>query len=469
MFSDADVEQLKNNVRGEVVLPADPTFDNIRRVHNAMIDRRPAIIVCCNGVADVLASVRFARERQLVVAVRGAGHNVAGLSVCDDGMLIDLSRMKGIRVDVAARAVRVEPGATWAEVNHELQVFGLAATGGFVGTTGVAGLTLGGGLGWLVRKHGLALDNLLSLDVVTADGRLLKASESENSDLFWGMRGGGGNFGIATSFEFRVHAVGEVLAGLVLHPLDRGRDALRYWRDFEATSPEELTNGALIFTPPDDLPVPDVLRPGLVGLGGVYSGAIAAGEQVLRPMRDFGPPAADTFQAMPYEAAQSMADFLWPRGQYNYWKSSYLKELSDEAIDLMLEWYRKVPSSRTVVVLEHNGNGAMDRVPDDATAFGDRSWPFNLLITSAWKDAAESEVNIRWTREFWNAMQPFFAPAVYVNYLGEQAEEEVRAAYGKKYERLVALKDKHDPNNFFCMNQNIKPSARTASPLARTG
>jgi FAD/FMN-containing dehydrogenase len=442
-----------------LLLPKDAAYDEARKIHNGMIDKRPAMIVRCAGVADVIAAVNFARRHELLVAVRGAGHNIAGTSLCDDGMVIDLTRIKGVRVDPAARTVRVEAGATWGELNHELQVFGLAATGGYVGTTGVSGLTLGGGLGWLVRKHGLALDNLLSVDVVTADGRLVTASATENEDLFWGVRGGGGNFGIATSFEFTAHPAGVVLAGMVLHPLSRGKEALRFWRDYERTAPEELTNGALLFHPPADLPVPDILhKEGIVGMGGVYCGSLDLGEQVLRPLRDFGPPAADIFQPMPYSAAQAMADFLWPSGSQNYWRSSYLKGLSDGAIDTIVAFYAKAPSARTVVVIEHNGDGAMSRVSDEATAFGHRQWPYNFLVTSIWTSPAESDANIRWTREFLDAMRPFLAEAVYVNYLGEEGDDRVQAAYGQKYGRLVALKTKYDPTNFFRMNQNIRPS-----------
>ena len=462
MTPQAAPPEFRASLRGQLLLPDQPGYDEARKIHNAMIDRRPAMIVQCAGVADVITAVKFARSHDLVVSVRGAGHNVAGISLCDEGMVIDLSGMKGVHVNPAARTVRVEPGVTWAELSHELQAFGLAATGGYVGTTGVAGLTLGGGLGWMVRKHGLALDNLLSADVVTASGQLLTASSTEHPDLFWGIRGGGGNFGIVSSFEFMVHPAGTVLAGLALHPASKGREAMRFWRTYESTAPEDMTNGALVFTAPPELPVPDVLRrEPIVGIGGVYVGPLEVGERLLRPLRDFGPPAADIYQPMPYSAAQTMADFLWPRGVYNYWKSSYLKSLSDGAIDTILDFYAKTPSPRTVVVLEHNGDGAMNRVAEDATAFGNRSWPYNFLVTTMWTDAADSDVNIRWTREFWQAMQPFFAEAAYVNYLGEVNEEGIRAAYGRKYNRLAELKQKYDPTNFFCMNQNIKPS-RTA-------
>ncbi|MCI0351334.1 MAG: FAD-binding oxidoreductase, partial [Acidobacteriales bacterium] len=417
---------------------------------------------------DVIAAVKFARKHGVLVSVRGAGHNVAGTSLCDDGMVIDLSGMNGVRVDPVARVARVEGGATWTELNHELQAFDLAATGGYVGATGVSGLTLGGGLGWMVRKHGLALDNLLSADVVTADGELLVASSEQNQDLFWGLRGGGGNFGIVTSFEFKVHPAGTVLAGLVLHPLSKAREPLRFWRQYEATAPEESTHGAVFFNAPADLPVPESLhREPIVGLGGVYVGPLQTGEQVLRPLREFGPPVADIFQPMPYSAAQVMADFLWPRNMYNYWKSSYLKDVNDGVFDTILSFYAKSPSPRTVVLIEHNGNGAMSRVPADETAFGDRNWPYNFIITAMWSNAAESEANIRWTRQSMEVMNPFLADSVYVNYLGaDEGEERVRAAYGARYERLRAVKDKYDPTNFFRMNQNIKPSRAELGAIA---
>lgn len=464
MISDSVLQKLRGSLRGQLLLPNDLGYEEARKIHNAMIDRRPAMISRCAGPADVVTSVRFARSHDLLVAIRGAGHNVAGLGLCDEGMVIDLASMKAIRVNPEARTARVEPGVTWAELSQELQAFGLAATGGFVGTTGVSGLTLGGGLGWMVRKHGLALDNLLSADVVTADARLLTASSTENQDLFWAIRGGGGNFGVVTSFEFQVHPLDSVLAGLVMHPASKGREALRFWREFEATAPEEMTNAALVFTAPPEMPVPDVLRrEPVVGLGGVYVGSPEAGERSLRSLREFGPPLADTYQPMPYSAAQTMADFFWPRGTYNYWKSSYLKSLSDGAIDTVLKHYAKAPSPRTVIVLEHNGDGAMSRVPENATAFGNRGWPYNLLVTTLWTDAAETEANIRWTRGFWDAMQPFLAEAAYINYLGEVSEQATRAAYGPKYERLAALKNKYDPTNFFSVNHNIRPARRAGA------
>jgi FAD/FMN-containing dehydrogenase len=459
MIPESALSDFRQSLRGQLLFPGEPAYEDARKIHNAMIDRHPAVIVRCAGVADVMAAVKFARSQGIRTSVRGTGHNVAGISLCDDGLVVDLSAMKGIHVNPVARTARAEPGVTWGEMNHDLQAFGLAATGGYVGTTGVGGLTLGGGLGWMVRKHGCALDNLISADVVTAEGELLRASGKENPDLFWGIRGGGGNFGIVTSFEFKVHPAGTVLAGLVMHPLSKGREAMRFWRKYEETAPEEMSNSIVVFTAAPELPVPDVLRrEAIVALGGVWVGPMEEGERVLRPLREFGPPAADIYQPMPYSAAQTMADFLWPKGLYSYWKSSFLKSLSDGALDTILDFYAKTPSPRTIVVVEHDGDSAWGRVPEDATAFGHRNWPYNMVITTMWTDPKDSEANIGWTREFWEAMKPFLAEAAYVNYLGDVDEEGVRSAYGKKYERLAALKQKYDPTNFFRMNQNIKPS-----------
>ncbi len=459
MLSQAALLEFRASLRGPVLVPADPGYDEARKIHNAMVDKRPTLIVRCAGVADVIAAVQFARKNNLPVSVRGGGHNVAGICLCE-GLVIDLSSMRSVHLNARARTVRVEGGATWQDVNHELQPFGLAAAGGYVGTTGVGGLTLGGGLGWMVRKHGLALDNLLSADIVTADGRLLTVSDSENADLFWAIRGGGGNFGVAVSFEFRVHEAGTVLAGLVLYPASAGAEALRFWREYERTAPEEISNGALLFTPPPELPLPAVIRAKpTLGIGGVYLGSMEAAERVLRPLRAYGPPAADIFQPMPYSGAQKMADFLWPRGLHSYWKSSFLKSFSDQAIETILAHYATAPSWRTVIVIEHDGDGALDRISPESTAFGHRNWPYNLVITTQWETPAEAQANIAWTQEFWAALKPFLADAAYINYIGDEGEEGLRTSYGAKLERLATLKAKYDPSNFFRANQNIKPNS----------
>jgi FAD/FMN-containing dehydrogenase len=468
MIAASAVHQLKSRFRGELLAAGDPGYDAARAVFNVMIDRRPALIARCTGSEDVIQAVNLAREQKLLVSVRCTGHNVAGYAVCDDGLVIDLSRMKTITVDPEAQTVRAGAGLNWGEVNDALQPHGLAATGGFVSITGVSGLTLGGGLGWLVRKYGLALDNLLSAEIVLADGRLVTASASENDDLFWAIRGGGGNFGVVTSFEFKAHPVGTVLAGMVLHPVAAAAGALRRWRDFEATSPEESTQGALLFHFPDDPSGPPPLRGApLVGLGGVYAGPVDEGEKVVRPLREYGPPIADLFQPTPYNAAQRMADFLWPPGLHSYWKSRYLEHLSDAAIDVIVDFFARVPSRQTVVVLEHNGDGAMERVPESATAFGHRAWPYNFVVTSAWPDPSDADRNIAWTRDFFDAMRPFTAKAAYGNYNVDEGPEELRTAYSAvKLARLVELKMKYDPTNLFRMNQNIAPASTSGMGAA---
>jgi FAD/FMN-containing dehydrogenase len=464
-------EQLKATLRGELILPGDEAYDRARTLHNAMIDRRPGMIVRCAGVADVMATVSFARRNELLVAVRGGGHHVTGNAICDDGVVIDLSRMKGLRVDPVARTAGVEPGFTWGELNRDLQAFGLGATGGYVSITGVPGLTLGGGFGWLVRKHGLALDNLLSVDVVTADARLLTASADENPDLFWGMRGAGANFGVATHFEFRVHPVEMVLAGPVIHPFERAREVLRIFREHVPRAPDDLTWGVLLFTIPDSPAFPPPLRRQRVVVFAIcYAGPLDEGEAYLRPIREFGPPLADLVQPVPYSAAQSSADFIWPPGHRNYWKSSFLRDLTDQAIEAIVENFARVPSPQTALVLDHNGGGAISRVGGGETAYGHRNWTYNFLITSAWRDAADDERNIGWTREFWAAMQPSVADAIYANYTSDLGANVIQRAYPPGVrERLVALKDKYDPTNLFRMNHNIEPSGVSVRARAQAG
>ena len=464
MIAPSLIDQFKSDFPGQILTRRNSDFDAARRVFNAMIDRHPYIIARCGAPEDVVQALNFARAQEIPVSVRGTGHNVAGYAVCNDGIVIDLSPMKNIQVNPVERTARVGAGLTWGEVNDALQPHGLAATGGFVSVTGVSGLTLGGGLGWLVREHGLALDNLLSAQVVLADGRIVTASASENEDLFWAVRGGGGNFGVVTSFEFKVHPVGTVLAGVVVHPSEAAGDVMRYWRDFEKTSPSKLTQGALLFHFPDDPSAPSELRAAsVIGVGGVYAGSVDEGEKALAPLRGFGKPAADLFQPIPYNQAQRMADFLWPSGLHGYWKSSYMENLSDAAIDVIVDYFSRVPSPHTVVVLEHNGDGAIERVPESATAFGHRAWPYNFLVTSAWSDPTVTDRNIAWTREFFDAMKPFLVNASYINYIGDEGIEGLKGSYGEaKYSRLAAIKSKYDPINLFRMNQNIPPVSTAA-------
>jgi FAD/FMN-containing dehydrogenase len=435
-------------LRGELLRPGDEGYDPARRVWNAMIDRRPALIVRCAGVADVRRAVDFAHEHRLLVAVRGGGHNVAGSAVCDGGLVVDLSRLKGMRVDPARRTARAEAGLTWAEFDRETQAFDLAVTGGAISSTGIAGLTLGGGQGWLMRKHGLTSDNLLSVDLVTADGELLTASADEHADLFWGLRGGGGNFGVATSFEYRLQPESVLLAGMLLHPLERAGDLLRHWREITADAPDELTSAAALLTSPEGAPLAAVLV--------FYAGALDEGERMVRPLRDFGPPLADLVGPMPYVQVQTLLDASFPAGVRNYWKSNYLTGLTDEAIDALAARFAEVPSPLSSVLLEHVG-GAMGRQAQDATAFPHRGARYNFLVISRWVEPTEDQANVGWARAVAAEMQPLFS-GIYVNYMGAEDDEQVRAAYGASYARLATLKAKYDPTNFFSQNQNVRPT-----------
>jgi FAD/FMN-containing dehydrogenase len=448
MVSESTMEKFRTSVRGAFLRPGEQGYDAARTIHNAMIDRRPMIIVRCAGAGDVIACVRFAREHDILISVRGGGHSIAGKAVCDGGLMIDLSGMKGIRVDPAKRTVRAEPGLILGEFDRETQAFGLATTMGVVSRTGIAGLTLGGGIGWLVRKYGLACDNLISADVITADGRFVTANARENEDLFWGVRGGGGNFGIVTSFEYRLHEVGPVLGGGVLYPVEKTGEVLRFYRELTSSSPDELSAQAITFTMPDGVPV--------VGIGGCYCGSLGEGEKVLRRLRAFGSPVADLFGAISYVQMQSMFDAFFPPGRHDYTKANFLKGLSDEAI-ATFEEYATAPSPYTFGVLEHL-QGAVSRVGAAETAFAHRQYPYNFSIWSGWSDPGDSEKNIKWTRDFWDAMRTFMAAGSYVNYLEDEADPLARGAYGPNFDRLVALKDKYDPTNFFRMNQNIRPS-----------
>ena len=450
-LSDALIEELRTSVRGPVLRPGEDGYEIARKVWNGMIDKRPGLIVRCTGVADVISAVKFGRTHDLLVAVRGGGHNVGGKSLCDDGLLIDLSLMKGIVVDAANRTARAQAGVLWGEFDRETQAFGLATAGGVVSTTGIAGLTLGGGFGWLMRKYGLTCDNLLSVNLVTAEGEAITASEGENADLFWGLRGGSGNFGIATSFEYRLHSVGPiVVGGMVLHPLAQAADALRFYREFTQTAPDELTTYAGLLHSPDGAAV--------VALRVCYARPVEQGERVVQPLKNFSTPVADLFGSMSYLAQQQMFDAGFPAGNQYYEKSSFLAEISDDAIGTLISHFERVPSPLSGALIEHHG-GAIRRVAEDATAFAHRAPEYNLVIPSAWIDPAESETEIAWTRGLWEAMQPFSTGGVYVNYMAEgESEERVRAAYGTNYGRLAALKRRWDPTNFFCLNQNILPS-----------
>jgi FAD/FMN-containing dehydrogenase len=441
---------------GEALEPGAEGYEDARRVWNAAVDRKPALIARCAAADDVVACIEFAREQDLLISIRGGGHSVAGNSVSDGGMTIDLSRMKAIDVDRSKRSVRAEGGVLIQDLDRATQACGLATTMGNVSTTGIGGLTLGGGLGFLMRKHGLACDNLLSVDVVTADGRRLTASTEQNPDLFWGLRGGGGNFGVATAFEYRLHPVGPVLAGPIAHPFTAARDLLRFYREFAFTAPDELTCYALLGSTPDGTPMAAMLP--------AWSGAIDEGEKQLRPIRAFGAPLADEVAPMPYTSLQSMEDTTYRAGLYDYWASHFLEDLSDELIDLLIAYAAKRPVSTCHVALEVFG-GAVSRVPEGETAFPNRRARFDCLIIGMCDEPAEYPGCVRWARELSQVVRPLSTGSAYVNYLGSEADEgggRVRAVYGSGiYERLETLKAKYDPTNFFRMNQNVKP-VRTA-------
>jgi len=453
------IKEFKGSLHGELVLPGDEDYDSARRVWNGMIDRHPSMIAYCVDVDDVVKSVNFARDHEMLTAVRSGGHNVAGNAVCDEGIVIDLSRMKRIEVNATSRTARAQAGLTWGEFDRATQISGLATTGGLVSRTGIAGLTLGGGIGWLMRKFGVTCDNLLSADIVTADGQHLAASGHKNKDLYWGLRGGGGNFGIVTEFEYRLHEIGPVLAGTVYYPAAKAFEMLRLYRDYIAAVPDELTTMfvylAASHTP--SLPGLPVGSPA-VAIHVCYTGAAEAGEKILQPLRKVGPPLADTIQIMPYVKLQTMLDSGAPPNQYNFWKSSYLAILSDKAIDVLVAYCNAMTSPLSQVHLQHL-EGQVRRVGEEETAFSHRDALCALNIVTKWVHLRESGKHIQWTRDFEAAMRPYSTGGVYVNFLGEEGEDRVIAAYGRaKYERLAALKRKFDPTNFFRLNQNIRPS-----------
>jgi len=451
--AEATLEALMSELRGSALRPGQPGYGEARTLYNAMIDRRPAVILRCAGVADVMAGVRFAVAHGLLLSVRGGGHNVAGNAVCNGGLMLDLSAMNSVRVDPKAKRAFAEGGATWSDYDAETQAFGLGSTGGLISATGVGGLTLGGGIGWLQGKHGLACDNVVSFDMVTASGELVTASAEENPDLYWGLRGGGGNFGVVVSFEFALHEIGPFLAGMLFYPLAEAKETLAAFREFLADRPDELGALAGLITAPDGAPV--------LALVFVYNGDLDEGARALQPMREFGPPMMDTLGPMPYRQVQTLFDAGAPPGLRNYWKSSFLERLPDEAIETLVACRASMPSPRSKLFIECLG-GAMARIGHDETAFAHRDVPYNLLILGAWEKAEDDKVNVVWARETWQALQPYASAGVYVNYLGQEADEgaeRVRASYGQaKYDRLVALKTKYDPNNLFRMNQNIKPA-----------
>ena len=457
-MKDQDVQELRAKFRGELITPGDAAYDGARKVYNGMIDKRPALIASCADVADVVAAVNLAREKKLLLAVRGGGHNGPGLGVCDGGLVIDLSRLKGIRVDQQSRSVRVEGGSLWGEVDHATHAFGLAVPSGFISTTGVGGLTLGGGIGYLSRKYGLTIDNLLGVDVVLADGRLVTASAEENADLFWAVRGGGGNFGVVTSFLFRANPVGTVYGGPMFWPMDKGAEVLRFWRDFILKAPEDI-NGWFAFAtvPPVPMfPAEHQLKK-MCAVTWCYTGDLAKADEVFKPIRGFLPPTMDFAGPIPFPALQSLFDGLYPAGLQWYWKADFFQELSDKAIDLHLKYGDRLPSPHSTMHL-YPINGAAQRVGKADTPFSFREAKFAEVIVGVDPDAANNPRLMQWAKDYWLALHPFSAGGGYINMMMDEGEDNVKSAYRDNYARLAQVKRKYDPGNLFRVNQNIKPA-----------
>jgi FAD/FMN-containing dehydrogenase len=460
-LDDARIEAFRANFRGEIIRPGDEAYDKAREVFNGAIDRRPALIARPTGAADVVEAVNLARERGLLLAVRCGAHSMAGNGVCDDGLVIDLSRMKGVRVDPTARTARANAGALWGEFDRETQLFGLATPGGRVTTTGLGGFTLGGGYGWLSPKFGLTCDNLISADVVTADGRLVTASEDENADLLWGLRGGGGNFGVVTSYEFRLHPLSPpVMGGLLMHPIERGKEVARAYREYVESAPDELATGiAVLMAPPAPFVPPHLQGKPIFGIVVLYGGAVEEAEAVVAPLKRLGPPAVDLVQPMPYSAFQALLDPTAPWGLPHITRGEHLVGLTDGVIDALVDYGGELaafsPWSQTIV-FRHGG--AVARVPDDATAFSHRGAAYMAHPIAVWENPADADRYMDWARRFSEAVRPYTTGGVYLNFEPVAGEDKVRAGFGaEKYARLTALKAKWDPQNLFRVNQNIRP------------
>lgn len=449
MPKSAALQDLKKNFRGELLTPSDAGYDTARRVWNGMVNKRPALIARCTGANDVKACVNFAREQEVLISVRGGGHNYAGKAVCDDGLVIDLSLMKGILVNQARRTVRAQAGLRLGEFDRETQKYGLATTLGVNTDTGISGLTLGGGYGWLAGKHGLACDNVIWAEVVTADGKILQCTAEQNADLFWGLRGAGANFGVVTEFEYKLHPVSKVLGGIILHPLRE--EVLRFFDEFSKAAPDELTTLGAVLTGPDGCPA--------FGIVVCYCGPQEEGEKILKPLRNFAKPLADLIQPRPYLEMQSQLDQTWPPGRHYYNKAHNVRRLADGAIQTILRYSAALPTAVSNIAFQQM-HGAASRIPTSQTAFPHRYDHYDLLVHPATDNPAEKDKIVGWARECWEALRPFVERAVYVNALEDALEEgelRVREAYGANYERLVILKKKFDPTNLFRHNSNIKP------------
>jgi FAD/FMN-containing dehydrogenase len=458
MLNDETVKKFKASLRGALIQPNDESYDIARKVYNGMIDRRPRLIAQCVDVADVIAAVNFGRQNSIPVAIRGGGHNAGGLGVCDDCLVIDLAPIKYTRIDPAARTVRIGGGCIWGEVDHATHAFGLAVPSGLISTTGVGGLTLGGGLGHLTRRFGLTIDNLLSVDMVLADGRYVTASADENVDLFWAIRGGGGNFGVVTSFLFRLHLVNTVYAGPMLWEVEQATEVMQWYREFISQAPEDINGFFAFLVVPPGPPFPQHLHnKTMCGVIWCYIGPLDQSEKTFEPIRRFKTPALDLVGPMPYPILQSMFDVLYPPGLQMYWKADFVRELSDEAITLHKKYGTELPTMLSLMHL-YPVNGAAHRIGKNDTAWAYRDATWAQVILGVDPDPANNDRIIHWAREYWEALHPFSAGGAYVNFMMEESEDRVKATYRENYERLVTIKNKYDPTNLFSINQNIKPT-----------
>jgi len=458
MVDEAAVEEFKASLRGELIQPSDESYDEARKVYNGMIDRRPRMIARCADVADVITAVNFGRENDLLIAIRGGGHNGGGLGICDDGLVIDLSLIKYTRVDPAARTVRVGGGCTWGDVDHATHALGLATPTGIISTTGVGGLTLGGGMGYLTRKCGLTIDNLLEADIVLADGHFVTASAEENEDLFWAIRGGGGNFGVVTSFLFKLHPIHMDYAGPMLWPLEQATEVMQWYREFITQAPDDIYGFFLFLVVPPGPPFPEHLHnKNMCGVVWCYTGPVEQAETTFKPIRSFGPPALDLVGPMPHPQLQSMFDELYPPGLQWYWRADFFNELSDEAIALHVKYGSEIPTMHSSMHL-YPINGAAHRIGKTDTAWSYRDATWAQVIVGVDPDPTNNEQIIAWTKEYWDALHPHSAGGAYVNFMMDEGQERIKASYRDNYDRLVEVKKQFDPTNLFRVNQNIRPT-----------
>jgi len=457
-MEDQKIAEFRGQLRGELITAQDPHYDTARKVYNAMIDRKPALIARCNDAADVVTALRFGRENKLRVSIRGGGHNAAGLGVCDDGLVLDLSPIRYVHVDAASRTVRVGGGTTWGDVDHATHAYGLAVPSGIISTTGVGGLTLGGGLGHLTRRYGLTIDNLLSADVVLADGRMVVASADENPDLFWAIRGGGGNFGVVTSFLFQAHPVHTVCAGPMLWELDQAADIMKWYREFIVSAPQDVSGFFAFMTVPPGPPFPEPLHmKKMCGIVWCCTGSMDQANQILEPLRSYRRPAFEFFVPMPFPMLQSMFDGLYPAGLQWYWKADFVKELGDQAIDLHVRHGSRLPTLFSTMHL-YPINGAAHRAASGDTPWQYRDATWSSVIVGVDPDPANRENITKWARDYWEALHPFGAGGAYINFMMDEGVDRIRATYGENYNRLAAVKSRYDPTNFFNVNQNIAPA-----------